>query len=144
MEPLSLGILGLLIYVGDKFAGWAIEKGFDTSYEEIIGQMEAKSPDVAKVMALPAGERQDIGEAVLVGMVEDVARDNPEIGERLVDLGNGVKDVAKDNSGLEKSINDLVELLKKEHPHIVNENWQGINFKNANPTISGNTFNFGK
>jgi hypothetical protein len=25
----------------------------------------------------------------------------------------------------------------------LNENWQGINFNNANPTISNNTFNFG-
>jgi hypothetical protein len=68
MEPVSLGILGLLIYIGDKFAGWAIDKGFDTGYEEIIEQMKAKSPDFAKVMALPPGEREDMGEAVLVKM----------------------------------------------------------------------------
>jgi hypothetical protein len=66
MEPVSLGILGLLIYIGDKFAGWAIDKGFDTGYEEIIGQMEAKSPNVAKVIS--SGQREDIGEAVLLGM----------------------------------------------------------------------------
>jgi hypothetical protein len=144
MEPVSLGILGLLIYIGDKFAGWAIDKGFDTGYEEIIGQMQAKSPDVAKVIALPPGEREDMGEAVLVEMVEEVARKNPEIGKKLTDLGNGIQDAAKDNSGLEKSINKLVEVLKKERPNIVNENWQGINFKGSNPIIKGNTFNFGK
>lgn len=53
MEPLSLGILGLLIYVGDKFASWAIEKGFDNGYDEIIRQMEAKSPNVVDAIALP-------------------------------------------------------------------------------------------
>jgi hypothetical protein len=140
MEPVSLGILGLLIYIGDKFAGWAIDKGFDTGYEEIIGQMEAKSSDVAKVIS--PGERENIGEAVLVEMVEEVARKNPEIGEKLADLGNGIQDVAKDNSGLEKSINDLVETLKKERPNIVNENWQGINIKGGTNTITGNTLNF--
>jgi hypothetical protein len=144
MEPLSLGILGLLIYIGDKFAGWAIEKGFDGSYEEIIRQMEAKSPDVAKVMALPPGEREDMGEAVLVGMVEDVAGENPEIGKRLEDLGNGIQDAVKDDLGLEKSINELVEMLKKECPNIVNENWQGINIKGGTNTTQKNTFNFGK
>jgi hypothetical protein len=63
-----LRILGLLIYIGDKFAGWAIDKGFDTGYDGIIGQMKAKSPDIAKVMTLPPGEREDMGEAVLLGM----------------------------------------------------------------------------
>jgi hypothetical protein len=120
MEPISLGILGLLIYIGDKFAGWAIDKGFDTGYDEIIGQIQAKSPNVAKVMTLPSGEREDMGEAVLVEMVKEVAKDNPEIGKKLADLGNGIQDAAKDNSGLEKSINDLVEILKKERPNIVN------------------------
>jgi hypothetical protein len=60
--------LGLLIYIGDKFAGWAIDKGFDTGYDGIIGKMKAKSPDIAKVMTLPPGEREDMGEAVLLGM----------------------------------------------------------------------------
>jgi hypothetical protein len=68
MEPVSLGILGLLVYIGDKFAGWAIDKGFDAGYDEIMGQMKAKSTDFAKAMALPPGEREDIGEAVLLGM----------------------------------------------------------------------------
>jgi hypothetical protein len=144
MEPISLGILGLLIYIGDKFAGWAIDKGFDTGYDEIIGQMQAKSPNVAKVMALTPGERKDMGEAVLVEMLEEVAKDNPEIGKKLADLGNGIQDAAKDDSGLEKSINELVETLKQQRPNIVNENWQGINIKGGTNTITGNTLNFGK
>jgi hypothetical protein len=146
MEPVSLGILGLLIYIGDKFAGWAIDKGFDNGYEEILRQMAAKSPDVAKVMTLPPGEREDIGEAVLLEMVEGVAnaKENPEIKQKLVDMGNQIQDAVQKNSGLEESINELVELLKKERPNIVNENWQGINTKGGTNTIQNNTLNFGK
>jgi hypothetical protein len=43
---------------------------------------------------------------------------------------------------IENQINPNPMPASPNSDHII-ENWQGINFKNANPTISGNNFNFG-
>ncbi|MBP5976396.1 hypothetical protein HW132_27625 [Brasilonema sp. CT11] len=144
MEPLTAGAIALLLFLGNKLIDWGTEKAFDAAYDDIIQKLKSKSPDTVVALeaaALPLGEREDIGVAVLE--VEKAAQAHPEIKAAVEALGNDVNQAAKTNPELEKAIKDLTATVQAQHPGIINENWQGINFKNANPSISNNTFNFG-
>lgn len=102
------------------------------------------SPDTAEKLALPAKERENIGEAVLVEMVEDTAKNQPELQKAVEALGKEVETKANNNTELATAFNQFAQKLKAQNPTIVNENWQGINIKGGTNTVSNNTFSFGK
>lgn len=140
MEPLTTGAIALLLFCGEKLIDWGISKAYDTAFNELM----KTSPDTAKQLALPAKERENIGEAVLVEMVEDTAKNQPELQQTLEALGEEVQAKAKQNTELATAFNQFTEKLKAQNPTIVNENWQGINIKGGTNTVSNNTFSFGK
>jgi hypothetical protein len=144
MEPLTAGAIALLLFLGNKLIDWGTGKAFDAAYDDIMQKLKSKSPDTVVALeaaALPPKGREDIGVAVLE--VEKAAQAHPEIKAAVEALGNDVNQAAKTNPELEKAIKDLTAVVQAQRPDIINENWQGINFKNANPSISNNTFNFG-
>ncbi len=140
MEPLTTGAIALLLFLGEKLIDWGISKAYDTAFEEL----KTISPETAEKLALPPKERENIGEAVLVEMVEDTAKNQPELQEALEALGKEVEAKANNNTELATAFNQLAQKLKAQNPTIVNENWQGINIKGGTNTVSNNTFTFGK
>ncbi|MGB3759734.1 MAG: hypothetical protein WBA07_25750 [Rivularia sp. (in: cyanobacteria)] len=140
MEPLTTGAIALLLFLGEKLIDWGISKAYDTAFEEL----KTISPETAEKLALPPKERENIGEAVLVEMVEDTAKNQPELQEALEALGKEVEAKANNNTELATAFNQLAQKLKTQNPTIVNENWQGINIKGGTNTVSNNTFTFGK
>ncbi len=140
MEPLTTGAIALLLFLGEKLIDWGISKAYDTAFEEL----KTISPETAEKLALPPKERENIGEAVLVEMVEDTAKNQPKLQKALEVLGKEVEAKANNNTELATAFNQLAQKLKTQNPTIVNENWQGINIKGGNNTISNNTFSFGK
>ena len=119
MEPLTTGAIALLLFCGEKLIDWGINKAYDVAFDKLM----EKSPNTAKKLELPPEEREDIGEALLVEMVENTAENEPE---------------------LQKAFNQLAQKVKEQNSKIVNENWQGINIKGGTNTVQNNTFNFGK
>ena len=140
MEPLTTGAIALLLLLGEKFIDWGISKAYDKAFDEL----RKTSPDTAEKLALPPGERENIGEAVLVEMVKDTALNQPELQEALEVLGKEVEAKANQNKELETEFDLLAEKVKEHNSTIINENWQGINIKGGNNTVSNNTFTFGK
>ncbi|NJL77896.1 MAG: hypothetical protein HC917_01820 [Richelia sp. SM2_1_7] len=138
MEPLTTGAIALLLFCGEKLIDWGISKAYDTAFN----QLTEKSPETAQQLALPPGERENIGEAALVEMVEDTAKNQPELQQALEALGKEVETKANQNTELATAFNQFAQKLKAQNPKIVNENWQGINIKGGNNTVSNNTFNF--
>ncbi len=140
MEPLTTGAIALLLFLGEKLIDWGISKAYDTAFEVL----KTISPETAEKLALPPKERENIGEAVLVEMVEDTAKNQPELQEALEVLGKEVEAKANNNTELATAFNQFAQKLKTQNPTIVNENWQGINIKGGTNTVSNNTFTFGK
>ena len=140
MEPLTTGAIALLLFWGEKFVEWGINKFYDQAFDKL---MEISS-DTAEKLALPPGERENIGEAVLVEMVKDTARNQPELHQALEVLGKEVEAKANKSTELENNFNQLAEKIKTQNSTIVNENWQGINIKGGTNTVTGKTFTFGK
>lgn len=130
---------------GDQVINVIFEQG-----GKVIKLLRLKSPDTAKLIeaaaenrALLPGQREDIGEAVLIEKIESAASAYPEIKDTLEALAFDAQAAAKEHPQLAAALEQLTETVKVQRPNIINENWQGINFKNANPTIRNNTFNFG-
>ncbi|MBD2447988.1 hypothetical protein H6G76_12515 [Nostoc sp. FACHB-152] len=149
MEPITVGAIALLALIGNKFVDWSTEKALDAIYDKAKEVIKAKSPATAAALetaaaqaALPPGEREDIGEAVLVEDVKKAAEADPEIKEAVEALGNQVNTAAQDNPELKKAIAELTAAIKAQSPTTV-ENWQGINIKGGENTISNPTLNFG-
>ena len=140
MEPLTTGAIALLLFCGEKLIDWGISKAYDTAFNELM----KTSPDTAEKLALPVGERENIGEAVLVEMVEDTAKNQPELQEALEEFGKEVEVKTNKNTELEAAFNQFAQKLKAQNSTIVNENWQGINIKGGKNTVTGNTLSFGK
>ena len=140
MEPLTTGAIALLLFCGEKFIDWGINKFYDAAFDKLM----EKSRDTAEKLTLPPGERENIGEAVLVEMVENTAKKEPELQEALEVLGEEVQAKANKNTELETAFNQLAQKVKAQDSRIVNENWQGINIKGGTNTVQNNTFNFGK
>ena len=140
MEPLTTGAIALLLFFGEKLIDWGISKTYDAAFAKLT----KISPHTAEKLALPPTERENIGEAVLVEMVKDTAKNEPELQEALEILGEEVQAKANNNTELETAFNQLTQKLKAQNPTIVNENWQGINIKGGNNTVTGNNFTFGK
>lgn len=150
MEPLTAGAIALTAWVLNKVIDWSAEKALDKAASKVQQLLKEKSPDTANTIdavaspsALPPSEREDIGEAVLVESVKKAAEADPEIKAAVEALGNDAELAAKENPQIAAVLQKLTETVQAQRPSIINENWQGINFKNANPTISDNTFNFG-
>ena len=140
MEPLTTGAIALLLFCSEKFIDWGINKAYDVAFDKL----REKSPNTAKQLELPPEEREYIGEAVLVEMVEDTAKNEPELQAALKVLGEEVQIQANKNTELKTAFNRLAQKIKEQNPQIVNENWQGINIKGGTNTVQNNTFNFGK
>ncbi len=140
METLTTGAIALLLFGGEKFVDWGINKAYDVAFDKLM----EKSPNTAKKLELPPEEREDIGEALLVEMVENTAENEPELQEALEVLGEEVQAKANKNPELETAFNQLAQKVKEQNSKIVNENWQGINIKGGTNTVQNNTFNFGK
>ncbi|MBN4001377.1 hypothetical protein [Nostoc sp. LPT] len=156
MEPIISGAIALLPLIGNKVVEWSTEKTLDAGLakvKQLIAKakqiLAKKSPATAAALetaaaqaALPPGERKDIGEAVLVEQVKKAAEADPEIKEAVEALGNQVSTAAQANPELAKAIAELTAAIKAQSPTIV-ENWQGINIKGGENTISNPTLNFG-
>ena len=140
MEPLTTGAIALLCFFGEKLTNWGINKAYETAFNELM----RTCPDTAKTLVLPPGERESIGEAVLVGMVENTAKNHTVLKQSLEALGKEVETKANQNQELAKEFNQLAYKVKIQNPTIINENWQGINIKGGTNTVPGNTFTFGK
>lgn len=140
MEPLLTGTVALLLFCGNKLIDWGIGKAYDVAFDKLM----EKSPDTAEQLTLPPGERENIGEAVLVQMVENTALQEPELKQALEALGEEVQAMASKKTELETAFNKLAQTVKAQSPAIVNENWQGINIKGGTNTVQNNTLSFGK
>ncbi|MBO3461193.1 hypothetical protein G7B40_037715 [Aetokthonos hydrillicola Thurmond2011] len=153
MEPLTAGAIALLTLLGNKALNKVGDKVIDVVFEQsgkVIKLLRLKFPDTAKLieaaaenLPLPPGQPEDIGEAVLIEKIESAASQDPEIKAAVEALASDAQAAAKEYPQLAAALEQLTEAVKEQRPNIINENWQGINFKNANPTISNNTFNFG-
>lgn len=152
MEPLTVGAIALVSLLlnktFEKTGELIVAKAFEQAIM-VIQQLKHKSRDTAEALeataknaALPPKQREYIGEAVLVEKIESVAKADPEIKAAVEALANDAQTAAEQNPQLAATIKALTEAVIAQRPNIINENWQGINFKNANPTISNNTFNF--
>lgn len=153
MEPLTTGAIALVTLLlnktFEKTGEIIVNKAFEQC-SKVIEILKHKSPDTADALeaaeenaALPLGEREDIGEAVLIEKIKSAAHADPEIKAAVEALASHIEAAAQENPQLTAAIQALKEAVISQSPNIINENWQGINFKNANPTISNNTFKFG-
>jgi uncharacterized membrane protein len=130
MEPLTAGAIALITLASNKFvektgeilAGKAFEQG-----GKVMKLLKRKSPETASELeaaaehpALPPGQPEDFGEAVLVEKIESAAKADPEIREAVEALGNDAKEVAKVNPELEKAIKELTEAVKAQQQSIQN------------------------
>ncbi|MHC5674648.1 hypothetical protein [Nostoc sp.] len=138
MEPLTAGAIAFTTWVVGKIIDWSTNKTFDIASEGLMQLLKQKSPDTAKALtvakenaALPPGEREDIGEAVLVEKVKKAAATDPDIKAAVEALGNDINLAVTENPEVEKRLTTVIE------------NWQGINIKGGKPTIKNNTLNFG-
>ncbi|MDF5726800.1 MAG: hypothetical protein PUP92_01875 [Rhizonema sp. PD38] len=149
MDPITVGAIALLTLIGNKVIDWSTEKALDAGLEKVKQVMAKKSPATAAALetaatqaALPPGEREDIGEAVLVEEVKKAAQADPEIKEAVEALGNQASTAAQANPELVKAIAELTVAITAQSPSTV-ENWQGINIKGGTNTISNPTLSFG-
>lgn len=124
MEPLTAGAIAL----ATLFLNKSVEKTGEILTEKLFEQggkvrklLKRKSPETASELeaaveqpALPPGEPEYIGEAVLVEKIESAAKADTEIREAVEALGNEVQAAAKVNPELENAINDLAETVKAQ------------------------------
>lgn len=149
MEPITVGAIALLALIGNKFVDWSTEKALDAIYDKAKQVIQDKSPATAAALetaaaqaALPPGEREDIGEAVLVEQVKKAAEADPEIKEAVEALGNQVNTAAQANPELAKAIAELTAAIKAQNPTTF-VNPQGIITTGGQTKVKGSTFNFG-
>jgi predicted nucleic acid-binding Zn-ribbon protein len=151
MEPITLGAIAFLALVGEKTLEKTVEISLGKAFEYAFKLLKRKSPGtVAEIeatlenRALPPGEREDIGEAVLVEKLEAAAEADTEIKTAFEELNAKAETAQKTNPDLEKAIQDLIEVVKTQRQTTVVENWQGINTKGGTVTINSPQFNFGQ
>jgi len=125
MEPLTAGAIALVTLASNKF----IEKTGEILAEKVFEQggkvmklLKRKSPETASELeaaaehpALPPGQPEDFGEAVLVEKIESAAKADPEIREAVEALATDVDAAAKVNPELEKAIKELTEAVKAQN-----------------------------
>jgi uncharacterized membrane protein len=124
MEPLTAGAIALatllLNKTFEKTGELIVAKTFEQG-GKVIELLKRKSPETAGELeaalenpALPPGQPEDFGEAVLVEKIESAAKADPEIRAAVEALGNDVQEAAKVNPELEKAIRDLTEVVKAQ------------------------------
>jgi uncharacterized membrane protein len=124
MEPLTAGAIALayllLNKTFEKTGEIIVAKGFEQG-GKVIELLKRKSPETASELeaaaehpALPPGQPEDFGEAVLVEKIESAAKADPEIRAAVEALGNDAKEAAKVNPELEKAIKELTEAVKAQ------------------------------
>jgi predicted nucleic acid-binding Zn-ribbon protein len=128
MEPLTAGAIALVTLASNKF----IEKTGEILAEKVFEQggkvmklLKRKSPETARELeaaaenpALPPGQPEDIGEAVLVEKIESAAKADPEIRAAVEALATDVQEAEKVNPELEKAIKELTETVKAQQQSI--------------------------
>jgi uncharacterized membrane protein len=141
MEPLTAGAIAL----ATLFLNKSVEKTGEILTEKLFEQggkvrklLKRKSPETASELeaaaehpALPPGQPEDFGEAVLVEKIESAAKADPEIRAAVEALGNDVKEAAQVNPELEKAIKELTEAVKAQQQ-------SGITITNTAEKIYGN------
>jgi uncharacterized membrane protein len=141
MEPLTAGAIALVTLASNKF----IEKTGEILAEKVFEQggkvmklLKRKSPETASELeaaaehpALPPGQPEDFGEAVLVEKIESAAEADSEIREAVEALATDVNAAAKVNPELEKAINELTETVQAQQQ-------SGITITNTAEKIYGN------
>ncbi|MHC5916252.1 MAG: hypothetical protein ACYTXE_35835 [Nostoc sp.] len=153
MEPLTAGAIALVTLLlnktFEKTGEIIVAKAFEQG-DKVLELFKHKSRDTADALeaavknaALPQGQREDIGEAVLLEKIKSAAHADPEIKAAVEALASDVDAAAQKSPQLTAVIQALEKAVISQSTSVINENWQGINFKNANPTISNNTFKFG-
>jgi len=128
MDPLTAGAIALITLASNKFVEKTGEILAEKAFEQggkVMKLLKRKSPEtadeleaVAENPALPPGQPEDIGEAVLVEKIESAAKADPEIREAVEALGNDVKEAAQVNPELEKAIKELTEAVKAQQQSI--------------------------
>ncbi len=124
MEPLTAGAIALatllLNKTFEKTGELIVAKTFEQG-GKVIELLKRKSPETvgeleaaAENSALPPGQPEYIGEAVLVEKIESAAKADPEIRAAVEALGNDVQEAAKVNPELEKAVQDLTEAVKAQ------------------------------
>jgi uncharacterized membrane protein len=141
MEPLTAGAIALATLLLNK----SVEKTGEILAEKVFEQggkvmklLKRKSPETASELeaaaehpALPPGQPEDFGEAVLVEKIESAAEADSEIREAVEALGNDVKEAAQVNPELEKAIKELTEAVQAQRQ-------SGITITNTAEKIYGN------
>jgi hypothetical protein len=113
MEPLTAGAIAFTTWLAGKIIDWSTDKTFDIASQGLMQLLKQKLPDTAEAFtvakenaALPPGEREDIGEAVLVEEVKKAAATDPEIKVAVEALGNKVNEAAKENPELNRRLKE--------------------------------------
>ena len=156
MDPLTAGAIALATLLLNKSVQKTGEILAEKTFEQggkLMKLLKRKSPETASELeaaaedpALPPGQPEYIGEAVLVEKIESAAKADPEIRAAVEALGNEVKEAAKVNPELEKAIRDLAEAVKAQPRSIqknmkIAETVEKIGNVNQNSTIENQTFN---
>jgi hypothetical protein len=151
MEPLTVGILAFLTLLGEKTLEKTVEISLGKAFDHVLKLLKRKSPEtVAEIeaaiesRALPPGEREDIGEAVLVEKLEAVAEADAEIKTAFEELNAKAETAQKTNPDLEKAIQDLIEVVKTQRPTTTITDSQGIITTGGTVTINQPNLYFGQ
>nr|WP_322721696.1 hypothetical protein [Nostoc sp. ChiQUE02]MDZ8234803.1 hypothetical protein [Nostoc sp. ChiQUE02] len=124
MEPLTAGAIALVTLLLnktlDKTSEIIVAKAFEQA-GKVIKLLKHKSPDTAiaieaavETQALPPGQREDIGEAVLVETIESAAQTDPEIKAAVEALAIDLDAVIKVNPELAAAVVALTEAVKTQ------------------------------
>lgn len=124
MEPLTTGAIALVTLLlnktFEKTGEIIVNKAFEQG-KKVITLLKHKSPDTAiaieavvKNQALPPEERENIGEAVLVSMIESEAQKKPEIQAAVEALATDVDAAVKVNVELAAAVAALTKTVKDQ------------------------------
>ncbi len=156
MDPLTAGAIALLTLFLNKSVEKTGEIIAEKAFEQggkVLKLLKRKSPETADAIeaaaenpALPPGQPEDFGEAVLVEKIESAAKADPEIKAAVEALASDVDAAAKVNPELEKAIQDLTEAVKSQPQSMqkitkIAETVEKIGNVNQDSTIQNQTFN---
>lgn len=124
MDPVTAGAIALVTLLLNKSVEKTGEILAEKTFEQggkLMKLLKHKSPETADELeaaaerpALPPGQPEDFGEAVLVEKIESAAKADPEIREAVEALATDVDAAAKVNPELEKAIKELTEAVKAQ------------------------------
>ena len=141
MDPVTAGAIALVTLLLNKSVEKTGEILAEKTFEQggkLMKLLKRKSPETAgeleaaaEHLALPPGQPEDFGEAVLVEKIESAAKADPEIRAAVEALATDVDAAAKLNPGLEKAIKQLTEVVNAQRQ-------SGISITNTAEKIYGN------